>query len=53
MSCKMTDWILWAAAMMVFQWLLVSGRTLELGMAIAGVAVLWYVIMPAVREGRQ
>jgi len=53
MKCQTTDWILWSIAMVIFLILAVSGRTLELGLAIAAVAVLWYVIVPAVRSGGQ
>jgi hypothetical protein len=53
MKCKTTEWILWAIAMAVFLGLALSGRTRDLGLAIAAVAVLWYVIVPAVNSGRQ
>ncbi len=52
MKCQ-TEWILWAVAMIVFLWLMLTGRTLDLGLAIAAVAVLWYVIVPALDSGRQ
>jgi hypothetical protein len=52
MNCR-TQWILWAIAMTVFFVLAWSGRTLDLGLAIAIVAVLWYVIVPALSSGRQ
>ena len=52
MTCR-TEWILWAIAMTVFLVLALSGRNLELGMAIAVVAVLWYVVVPAFSSGRQ
>jgi len=42
MNCRTVEWILWAIAMTVF-----------LGLAIAVVAVLWYVIVPAFSSGRQ
>ncbi len=51
MLCKTTQWILWAIAMIIFAALAMSGRTRELGMAIAAVAVLWYVIVPAASSG--
>ena len=47
MKCRTTEWILWALAMIVFLWLTLSGRTRDLGLAIAAVAVLWYVVVPA------
>jgi len=39
--------------MVVFGALAFSGRDLSLGLAIAVVAVLWYVIVPALSSGRQ
>jgi len=53
MKCQTTEWILWAIAMVVFLVLAISGRTLSLGVAIAAVAVVWYVIVPAFSSGRQ
>jgi hypothetical protein len=53
MKCQTTEWILWAIAMMVFLFLAFSGRTMDLGLAIAAVAVLWYVIVPAFNSERQ
>jgi hypothetical protein len=53
MKCQTTEWILWAIAMIVFLWLMLSGRTRDLGLAIAAVAVLWYVIVPALSSGRE
>jgi len=53
MKCQTTEWILWAIAMVVFLGLALSGRTRDLGLAIAAVAVLWYVIVPAVSSGRE
>ena len=52
MNCR-TEWILWAIAMTVFLVLALSGRTMDLGLAIAVVAVLWYVIVPAFSSRRQ
>lgn len=52
MTCR-TEWILWAIAMVVFGVLALSGQTIGLGLAIAVVAVLWYVIVPAFNSGRQ
>jgi dolichyl-phosphate-mannose--protein O-mannosyl transferase len=52
MNCK-TQWILWAIAMGIFLGLALSGRMVDLGLAIAAVAVLWYVIVPALNSGRQ
>jgi len=53
MNCRTSEWILWAIAMVVFAALALSGRTLDLGVALAIVAVLWYVIVPAFSSGRQ
>ncbi len=53
MICKTTQWILWAIAMVLFASLALSGRTRDLGLAIAAVAVLWYVVVPALSSGRQ
>lgn len=53
MKCQTAEWILWAIAMIVFLGLALSGRTRDLGLAIAAVAVLWYVIVPALSSGRQ
>jgi hypothetical protein len=53
MQCRTTQWILWAIAMVVFLVLALSGRTRDLGLAIAAVAVLWYVIVPALSSGRE
>jgi hypothetical protein len=53
MRCETTEWTLWAIAMVVFLVLALSGRTRDLGLAIATVAVLWYVIVPALGSGRQ
>jgi hypothetical protein len=53
MKCQTTEWVLWAIAMMVFLSLAMSGRTIGLGLAIAAVAVLWYVVVPALNSGRQ
>jgi len=53
MKCQTAQWILWAIAMVVLGALALSGRTLDLGVAIAIVAVLWYVIVPAFSSGRQ
>lgn len=52
MTCR-TQWICWAIAMLVFLVLAVSGRTRDLGLAIAIVAVLWYVVVPALSSGRE
>ena len=52
MNCR-AQWILWAIAMVVLAVLALSGRTLDLGLAIAAVAVVWYVIVPALNSGRQ
>jgi len=53
MRCQTSDWILWAIAMTVFLVLALNGRMTELGLAITVVALLWYVIVPAMRSGRQ
>lgn len=53
MKCRTTQWILWAIAMVVFLVLALSGRTRDLGLAIAAVAVVWYVVVPAVSSGRE
>jgi uncharacterized membrane protein len=53
MNCRTTEWILWAIAMTVFLGLALSGRNMDLGLAIAIVAVLWYVVVPAFSSGRQ
>jgi hypothetical protein len=53
MICRTTQWILWAIAMIVFASLASSGRNVGLGLAIAVVAVLWYVVVPAFSSGRQ
>ncbi len=53
MKCRTTEWSLWALAMIVFLWLTLSGRTRDLGLAIAAVAVLWYVVVPALSSGRE
>ena len=53
MNCRTVEWVLWAIAMIVFLVLAVTGRTLDLGVAIAIVAVLWYVVVPAFSSGRQ
>jgi len=53
MNCRTVEWILWAIAMTVFLVLAITDRTLDLGLAIAVVAVLWYVIVPAFSSGRQ
>jgi len=39
--------------MIVFLFLALSGRTMDLGLAIVAVAVLWYVIVPALSSGRE
>jgi hypothetical protein len=52
MTCR-AEWILWAIAMTVFLVLAMSGRNVGLGVAIAVVAVLWYVVVPAFNSGRQ
>ena len=53
MSFKTTQWIFWAVAMVVLAILAINGRTRDLGLAIAAVAVLWYVVVPALSSGRQ
>ncbi len=53
MKCQTAEWIFWAIAMVVFLWLALNGRMRDLGLAIAAVAVLWYVIVPAVSSGRE
>ena len=53
MICRSTQWILWAIAMIFFASLASSGRNKDLGLAIAVVAVLWYVVVPAFNSGRQ
>jgi len=53
MKCQTAEWIIWAIAMVVFLVLALSGRMTDLGLAIAAVAVLWYVIVPALSSGRQ
>jgi hypothetical protein len=53
MKCKTTEWILWTISMIVFLVLALNGRTRDLGLAIAAVAVLWYAIVPALGSGRQ
>lgn len=52
MSCR-AEWILWAIAMTVLLVLALNGQTIGLGLAIAVVAVLWYVIVPAFSSRRQ
>jgi len=53
MKCQTTEWILWAIAMIVFLVLAISGRMMDLGVAIAAVAVVWYVIVPAFNSERE
>jgi len=53
MKFQTAEWIIWAIAMVVFLVLALSGRMTDLGLAIAAVAVLWYVIVPALSSGRQ
>jgi len=53
MKCQTTQWILWAFALIVFRGLALNGRMRDLGLAIAAVAVVWYVIVPALSSGRE
>jgi hypothetical protein len=53
MKGQAIEWILWATAMTVFTVLALSGRMRDLGMAIGAVALLWYVVVPALKSGRQ
>ena len=46
MSNKTTQWIVWAAFMLLFTALTLSGRWLDLALAMTIVAVLWYGIVP-------
>ena len=53
MSSKSIQWTLWALVMMVFTGLTLTGRWMDLAVAMTVVAVLWYGIVPEARSGRQ
>jgi len=53
MSSKTVQWMLWAFVMSVFTGLTLTGRWLDLALAMTVVAVLWYGIVPMARSGRQ
>ena len=53
MLYRTLEWILWATAMVIFLALTLSGHMEALGLALAVVAVLWYVVVPAFSAGRQ
>ena len=46
MKSNVTQWILWAVAMVMFTALTLSGHWNWLGMAIMAVAVIWYTVVP-------
>ena len=50
MANKTFQWVLWAIAMVLFLGLTLSGHTTLLGLAITAVAVVWYAVVPAVRQ---
>jgi hypothetical protein len=47
------QWILWAALMLVFTALTLTGRWLDLGLALTLSGVFWYGIVPESHSGRQ
>jgi hypothetical protein len=53
MSSKSMQWTLWALVMMLFAGLALTGRWMDLAVAMTIVAVLWYGIVPEARSGRQ
>jgi hypothetical protein len=44
------QWILWAIAMVVFLGLALSGHTTLLGLTMMAVGVIWYTVVPPVRQ---
>ena len=46
MLSKTAQWILWAALMLVFSVLTVTGRWVDLALALTLTAVFWYGIVP-------
>ncbi len=47
------QWILWAAAMIIFTALTLSGLWNWLGVAIMAVAVIWYIVVPKPHSRQQ
>jgi hypothetical protein len=44
------QWILWAIAMVVFLGLALSGHTTLLGLTMMAVGVIWFTVVPPVRQ---
>ena len=53
MSSTTVQWILWAFVMFLFTGLTLTGRWLDLALALTVTAVVWYGIVPKPRSGRQ
>jgi len=51
MGSKSAQWTLWAFVMFVFTALTLTGRWLDLSLAMTIVAVFWYGIVPGERSG--
>jgi hypothetical protein len=53
MKSNVTQWILWAVAMVIFTALTLTGHWNWLGMAIMAVAVIWYTVVPKAHSRQQ
>ncbi len=53
MNCKTTEWIYWLLATVAFLMLVHSRHGSDLGLSVAGFAVVWYVIVPEILSGRK
>ena len=53
MSRCTIEWTIWIAAMIVFAALALSGRWMDLGVALLITGVLWYTLVPEYHSGRQ
>jgi hypothetical protein len=51
MGSKFMQWMLWALVMIVFTGLTLTGRWMDLAVAMTIAAVLWYGIVPEARSG--
>jgi len=47
------EWLVWAIAMILFSELALSGRWIQLGVALTVTGVLWYALVPEHQPRRQ
>jgi hypothetical protein len=53
MKDKSIEWILWAVAMVIFTVITLTGHANWLGLPIAAVAVIWYMVVPSPHSRQQ